>query len=273
MRAAITIVYNGLHHLQHGGFKDRMLDLFDEWIVVDGRAGNTGSTYWCNALDKLPNESDDGTIEFLKDHNITVVQNDGKCWQNKDHQFNAGVDRLREISQSGYLWQVDVDEWWERSQIEQNEKAIRHNVGACCFRHIVGRNNDGVLIAKGQWGSAAVNRVWKWKGEHFRSHEPAIMHNQKKANVLPHKFDHYSYYFDKDVIFKQQYYNGYEGIYDNWKAMQTYPEKAFPVPISRVFGRKTRIGRTHTTIYRFMRWQKEGMLIQPYEGLHSETNL
>jgi hypothetical protein len=43
-------------------------------------------------------------------------------------------------------------------------------------------------------------------------------------------FDHYSYYFENDVAFKEKYYKGYQGVLQNWYKLQTM--KDFPQPIS-----------------------------------------
>lgn len=94
------------------------------------------------------------------------------------------------------------------------------------FRHFVG---DG-LIAEGSWGSGKVCRLFRWRGQKFISHEPPLMFRKDKTLESELSFDHYSYYFENDVAFKEKYYKGYQGLLQNWYKLQMI--KDFPQPIS-----------------------------------------
>jgi hypothetical protein len=53
--------------------------------------------------------------------------------------------------------------------------------------------------------------------------------------MIPIYFNHYNYYFEKDVIFKDLWYSNHEGILNNWKKLQTLSKEAFPLPINNFF--------------------------------------
>jgi hypothetical protein len=260
LRCAITIIYNGLHHLQHGNFVERMMSMFDRWIIVEGHARPGGSTYWCNNLKYQSAESTDGTREYLRTLGVDYIEGKG-FWESKDAQFQAGVDRLKEITSECTLWQVDADEWWTLEQLETNERALVGNVGSVGFHHVVGRCEDGLLLAKGRWGGGFVNRVWRWKGQDLECHEPATFKGQGEVQMLPEKFLHFSYYFEKDVSFKQKYYKGHEEVYKGWKKLQEYKRESFPIHIFRAFGRKNPIGRSNSRIVWQMWSEEEGVLL------------
>ena len=257
LRCAITLAYNSLHHLQHMDFSKRMKEMFDIWIVVEGHAKPGGSTHWCNNLKYQSQNSTDGTLEFLQSLDIELITKKG--WDSKDEQFNAGVERLRELTDKCTLWQVDCDEVWKKDDLEKNELALTSSVGCVGFHHIVGECEGHLLLAEGRWGSGKVNRVWRWKGEKFLTHEPPTFEGQDKPQELPEKFYHFSYYFDKDVEFKQKYYRNYGAIYNNWKAMQGWKPSQFPCHVYKAFGRKNPIGITNT---RIRMWEKKGMLFE-----------
>lgn len=239
--------------MEHGDFVPRMLDMFDHWIIVEGHAKPGGSTYWCNDLKYQKAESTDGTREYLRElKGVHYIEGKG-YWKSKDAQFQAGIERLKELTEECYLWQVDADEWWTKEQLERNEQYLKSDVGCVGFNHIVGKCEGDLLLAQGKWGSGKVNRVWKWKGQDFVSHEPAVMQGQGEPQELPEKFLHFSYYFEKDVEFKAKYYKNHGEIYKGWKKLQTFKPNDFPCHIYRAFGRKNAIGRTNTRIVRWMR--------------------
>lgn len=250
LRCAFTIHYNGLHHLQHGDFAQRMLSFFDHWIVVDGHALPGGTTSWCNHLKYQPVSSTDGSLAYLKSlPGVHLVTKKG-YWASKDDMVKAAINRLKTITDQCTLWQVDTDEWWRKEQLLANEKSLKGKVGAVGFHHIVGEIGDDLLVVRGQWGNDYVNRLWRWSGEQFLSHEPAVLEGQGVVEKLPEKFLHFSYYFEKDVEFKAKYYKNHGDIYKSWKELQKFKPEQFPCHIYRAFGRKSPIGRTNTRVYR-----------------------
>ena len=233
MRVAVTILYNGLHHLKHNDFAEFMANNFDYWAVVDGLSMNSGSTAWCNKLD-LPANSTDGSIEFMQDitkrYNTILFSHKLAPYKSKDHQVNAAVDLLRTKTKHGWLWQVDVDEQWTAEKLADAEQRLffdNAREGAFQFNHFVGKD----IIAEGGWGSGFLPRLFKWRGQRFISHEPPRMDvNRRIKNIEGIKFNHYSYCFEQDVLFKEKYYGGYKGIHANWLKLQQANE--FPQPLS-----------------------------------------
>ena len=246
MRVAFTIIYNQLHQLQFRGFSEFMIANFDHWIVVDGLSGNGGSTSWCNDLN-LTYHSTDGTVEFMRSlasdkvHFIEAKQK----WESKDQMVNAAIELLRSITRSCILYQVDSDEHYTIQSMQRAERFLNSATQKCVSLtpiHYVAPNR----IAMGKWVTKA-NRVWKWKGEDFISHEPAMIYGQGKALAIPVSFNHYSYVFDKDVQFKEKYY-GYINLYERWKLIQESLEEE--LPITALFNEEHPIGKTKTKLVR-----------------------
>lgn len=233
--------------------------MFDIWIVVEGHSKPGGSTHWCNELKYQSPISKDGTRELLESYpEIHLIKQD-VAWESKDEQFRAGVEKLRELTSECILWQVDCDEVWKLKDLEENERSLNSFAGCVGFHHIVGECEGHLLLAEGKWGSGKVNRVWRWKGEKFLTHEPATFEGQGKAQELPAKFYHFSYYFEKDVEFKQKYYKGYAQIYKGWKELQRFKPSQFPCHVFRAFGRKNAIGITNS---RIRMWEEKRVLLR-----------
>lgn len=253
-RLAFTIVYNGLHHLKHKGFTDFMLSNFDLWVIVEGQAKNGGSTGWCNDIE-TPAQSDDGTVEFLQSIKAKnkVFYTPGVAFASKDHQVNKAIQFLQQMQYKyGFLWQVDVDEHWTVEKLQAAERFAEnspHMAFSFEFNHYVKKLDDGYVVARGDWGTAYVNRLWKWHGQYFKTHEPAVLHGQKYAQAIPGiLFDHYSYVFEKDVKHKSLYYGGHQFVYENWKRLDSLE---YPAHISALFG-ETPIGRSNSYLHKII---------------------
>lgn len=244
MRIAFTIIYNQLHQLQFMGFTDFMLKNFDHWVVVDGLAGNGGSTSWCKDLN-LDFKSTDGTVEYmrsLKSDTVHFIEAERK-WDSKDEMVEAAIVKIRELARACTLYQVDSDEHWTEDGMMRAERFLKGTDRKCVSVtpiHYVSTNR----VAMGQWVTK-VNRVWKWKGESFISHEPAVIYGQSKALAIPVSFNHYSYIFDKDIIFKEKLY-GYTGLYSKWKSFQDSIEDE--LPITALFDKDHPIGKSKTKL-------------------------
>ena len=254
MRVAFTILLNGLHHLKHNNYYQTLLDIFDLWIIVEGVALNTGSTSWCKPLDvKFHNNglSNDGTTEFLNtiaDNKIKVIRNPNGFWNNKDEQVNAAINFLTTQTNECYLWQIDIDEQWTIQQISEAETILKaHNAKTGCFlcNFFVGKNH----IVTGEWGEGRhlpYRRLWDWKGELFETHEPPVLKGKNGPGILiPIKFNHYAYYFEQDVLFKESYYTGYDGLHARWLDIQ---KNCYNMPVSKLLGSKTWWAHTNSTI-------------------------
>lgn len=249
MRVAFTIIYEGLHHLKHLEFAEKMCSMFDHWIVVEGYSLPYGSTKWCNKLN-VPESSTDGTVEYLKElalkNSNLHFHSHGRHFFGKDEQVNVAVNILKQLTDRCYLWEVDADEHWKMEDIIKAEQEADKSteIGfSFCFNQFVGPG----LVARGDWGSGALNRLWKWSGQLFRSHEPALLMGQRRTKIIESvKYDHYSYYFAKDVLFKSKSYPGHELVHERWEHMKN--QTSFPVHISVLFGLHSRIGKSKSYI-------------------------
>ncbi len=207
-----------------------MLSMFDYWFVVDGAAGTKGSTAWCKDIHKGC-RSQDGTIEYLKSlkaDNLWLIEANKK-WISKDEMVNTAISNIKMIADKCWLYQVDCDEQWKVEQLTQIEKEMKEQnakTGNAHFNHYVGKT----LIAVGEWGGGTYTRIWDWKGELFQSHEPPLLRggNGKEVTVTP-RFNHYSYYFEQDIMFKEKYY-GYTGLTARWKKVNS-PQAIIPCPL------------------------------------------
>lgn len=257
-RIAFTIILNGKHHLLHNDYYKFILKNFKYWVIVEGASNNTGSTSWCHNFPETYHKngkSIDGTNEFLhqikKEYpNLIFIEPNG-LWKNKDQQVNRCIDEVKKITNSCFLWEIDIDEQWTVENLIKSEQLLKNNngkTGAFLCEYYVGKN----LIAKGEWGEGYIlpyRRLWDWKGEYFESHEPP---NLKGGNglglLLPTTFKHYSYYFKQDVAFKDLWYTGQEGILKRWENLQN--EIIFPIHISKLLGTNTHWGNSNTLIIR-----------------------
>lgn len=258
MRCAFTIVLNGLRHLEHNNFFKRMEKMLDRWVIVEGAAKNTGSTHWCRKVDSKycthEGLSTDGTTEFLREHapGDTPVHHLEYGGYNKDEMVNRAIEELDEFvleKSKYYLWQIDVDEQWTEEQMSKAEMMLEYMGGTCgkfLCDYYVGPN----LLAKGDWGEGRqtnYRRLWKWRGQRFKTHEPPELEGGNGLEVLlPQRFKHYAYYFPEDVQFKEAFYSGHEGAYLRWAALQDATE--FPVSVDRLITGPW--GRTKTVIVR-----------------------
>ena len=247
MRYAFTIIYNGKHHLLHKQFAERMVSMFDKWVIVEGFSRNGGSTAWCTSI-RPPSQSTDGTIETcqnLASQNPTKVifATSQTGWSSKDEQVNKAIELLQG-SEPGWLWQVDADEHWTIEDLEGAESMLQKDIklaGGFQFYHYLCKDVDGrQLVGKGSWGDGISTRLWWWHGQNFKTHEPPIMEGQDGYKVLPQKYHHYSYYFEQDVEFKSRYYKGYRSVLANWRTLQKR-RFDYPIPAKVLLGSGTSV--------------------------------
>jgi hypothetical protein len=242
MRIIFTIIFNGLHHLTHNNQAEFILNNCDKWVVVEGASHSTGSTSWCK---KIPNTlhnngaSVDGTREFLDNlskvtDKIIYIPSNG-FWNSKDHQVNRAIDEVKKITDKCFLWEFDIDEQWTSEAMDKAEKELvekNAKTGSFLANCYVGKN----IKALGEWGEClpgGYTRLWNWSGEYFSKHEPPTLEGGNGVHLtLTPKFNHYNYYFEQDVKFKNDWYGGHEGIYERWKLINSLPAEVFPLPIS-----------------------------------------
>lgn len=252
-RIAFTIIFNGKHHLEHNDYYKTMLDNFDHWVVVEGASKSIGSTSWCKTIGEKYHKngsSNDGTIELLEkiaeeNPKLTFVKSNG-FWNGKDEQVNVAMQEVKKITNSCFLWEVDIDEQWSLPEIEKAEKELVEKGGKTGLfkcEYYVGDD----LIVRGEWGEGPYNRLWRWSGENFSTHEPPVLEGGNgKEVLLESRFNHYSYYFQKDVEFKNDWYSGHEDILPNWLNLKN--ETEFPIHVSKLVTGPW--GKTNAFIYK-----------------------
>lgn len=254
MRYALTIIYNGKHHLLHNNYYQTIIDNFDKWAIIEGFSNNNGSSSWCNKI-KVNPQSTDGTIEFIEElkklyPNKILFKTSEKGWKSKDEQSNAGIDLLQNLPES-WLWNIDADEQWASDDFALAESMLEKNIetaGAFKFIHYLCKDAEGnQLIGGGDWGDNIVDRLWWFKGQKFLRHVGPIMEGQKNRKLLPIKYHHYSYYFEQDVIFKSKYYRGYHSVHKNWKNIQNKKYK-YPISVTELLGNQTSVNVKHSYI-------------------------
>lgn len=274
MRIAFTIIFNGLHHLITGNQAEFIAHNFDRWYIAEGASLNKDSTKWCKSMpDKYHNcgRSIDGTWQYLRQitnkySNVVLVNDILICqkeymengfWKSKDAQVNACIHAIKlQKFQKCFLWQIDIDEVWEIYNIAKAEEKLFYTntkIGTFSCNYWVGKG----LVARGVWGEGCGNnaykRLWDWEGEWFKSHEPPILDSEynKSEILLGQRFNHYAYYYEQDVEFKDKWYGDHEGIYERWRWLQE-DSKTKPIgyswPISVLLDPKTYWGRSSTFI-------------------------
>lgn len=246
-RVAFTIVFNGIHHLKHNDFANSMASMFDHWVIVEGAARSEGSTGWCKPM---PSEyhrngrSIDGTVGYIeaianRANNVSTVSFPGGMWPSKDEMVNAAlVSLLRETKgEPCYLWEVDVDEQWTPDALRRAEKALT-DAGAKCGQFYANFYVGPGLVVHGDWGEGRklpYNRLWLWESARFEKHEPPTLFGGNEPTILlEERFNHYAYYFEKDVMFKDEWYGNHQGIYDNWLRLQKLPPDKFPISVGEL---------------------------------------
>jgi len=242
MRIGFTIIFNGLHHLLHNNYAEKLVNMLDYWVIVEGAAGSTGSTKWCNPMPEKYyddyGKSVDGTIAFISGFMNGRIKNDitlfvaNGIWESKDTMVNTAIEWIKEnLTENAFLWQIDIDEQWTPEAMDAAEKELIGDTGLFLADYHVGPG----LMAKDE---RPYKRLWRWKGQRFASHEPPLLEGGNGTEqLLSQRFNHYAYYYEKDVRFKDDWYGGHEGIYKRWKELQE--ETNFPQPLSRLLPRKT----------------------------------
>jgi hypothetical protein len=254
MRIAFTIVLNGFKHLLHNNFYENMIKNFDHWIIVEGVANPGGSTNWCKPIPDIFHSnfcSVDGTTEFLDKYvnaKIRVLRPVDRPWDSKDQQVNAAISEIKRITDKCFLWQIDVDEQWDAKDLDAAEQLLIQKEGKTgCFLcdYYVGPNQKVI----GEWGEGRrvpYRRLWAWFGEEFEKHEPPTLKGKNGPGLLlPQRFKHYAYYYEEDVIFKEVYYQGYEGLHERWLKVQ---ENRSTMDIKALLGDKVWWSNTQTYI-------------------------
>ena len=241
------IVLNGKHHLIHKNYMENLLiNMVDHLVIVEGAVNaSIGSAAWTGQIPTTfqnNGRSIDGTVEYLKDmdlkyENLHVIIGDG-FWTGKDQMVNVAIDKIKEITNDCFLWEIDSDEHWTKWKMDEIESEMVAE-SADCVEVMLHQMMGHRLQAYGQyWGGNTCFRLWNWKGQRYKMHAPPILEggNGKVINVHQ-RFVHYSYHFANDVKFKGDWYYKDLNVFPNWKNMQRYENDKFPVPLGDVLAR------------------------------------
>jgi hypothetical protein len=147
---------------------------------------------------------------------------------------NRAVEEVRKLTDSCYLWQIDIDEQWTAESMTAAEQELTTIAGSFRADCYVGKQ----LRAIGEWGecrSYGYIRLWRWSGQNFICHEPPLLDGAgNDAILLKPRFKHFNYYFEQDVAFKDAWYGGHDGILERWRLLNELPQRNFPLHISNL---------------------------------------
>lgn len=244
-KVAFTIVLNGMPFILKQ--IDIIMSVFDEWHIIEGATLPLRDTEWCKIIDeKFFNTqegeyygcSNDGTSEILdklvnKFPGRVFVYRKGDLWSGKTEMCQC----IQPIMKDCILMQIDIDEIWKPEILKDIFNYCENNSGfdgmifKCNFYvgpNLVIYDEDTHPNKKDVW-----TRLWVLKEQtEWESHEPPKI--KGLSNMLGKDFtgecgwifDHYAYFFTKQLEFKENFY-GYDGATVAWKIMQKCEDKKF----------------------------------------------
>lgn len=190
-----------------------------EIIVVEG------ATHGAKNVATPDGHSRDTTLETLHqfkaqedpDDKLIIVTQDG-FWSEKDEMSQAYANRAT----GDYLWQVDVDEFYQPDDIQKIIGFLRDqpDITAVSFKTITfwGAPDYAVDGWYLQRGADVYHRLFKWgDGYTYVTHRPPTVHNAEGQDMrdLQHiladvPMYHYSLLLPKQVVEKCDYYSNAE---------------------------------------------------------------
>jgi hypothetical protein len=241
-----TIVLNGMPYIKWHLPIFEKLKCDWQWIILEGTAGNSGSTSWCTKQE--PRFSSDGTREYLQSIAVKnepqIFYDSNDYYESKDEMVNEAVGYIMEEDMPCVLMQIDADEIHTPENIGKIVELFTNDpqLGAIRMpcRFFVGPRL--ICIGEDCWSSRWFewDRAWRFaSGIQFTSHEPPRLNyylgrimerDEAKSHGL--SFDHYAYALRKQVEYKEKFY-GYKGLTNQWKALQAHTH--FPEPLQRFF--------------------------------------
>lgn len=193
-----------------------------EIIVVEGANESSAS------IATPDGHSIDGTLEALyrfkseedPENKVQIITRNG-FWSEKDEQSQA----YAKIATGDYLWQVDIDEFYQLKDMEYILKLLMDDpsITAISFKQISFWGGFDYIVDS--WylrrGGDIFHRVFKWgDGYRYITHRPPTVYNDRgqdlrnikwiNGNELAKKdifLYHYSLVFPKQVIEKCKYYS------------------------------------------------------------------
>ncbi len=260
-----TIVINGMPFISSHIHTFNQLNFKWHWHIIEGMAAHVHDTAWSlgqggTITDDMHRDgfSLDGTSEYIDKiveqypENVSVYRPTNKLfWDGKVEMCNTVLEHL---PHQCLLWQIDVDEFWNASQIKilRDLFIAKPSVTAAWFYcnffvgpslRITSLNTYGNRL-RYEW-----IRVWQYhRGMFWSKHEPPtlcmktfmgpcdtakinpIMQNETDASGL--RFNHYAYVLTEQLTFKEKYY-GYKNALQHWNKLQE--QKDFPVYLKDFF--------------------------------------
>lgn len=232
---AFTLVLNGMPYLE---WQSRIIPkVFDNWFIIEGATKPTKDTSWCSDIPEKYYTSQklsvDGTTQFLdyiKSDKIHVIRNAGVFWDGKVDMCNTFMDNIQTPS---ILMEFDVDEIWTEEKLKHLlafSEANFDQVDGFMFKcnYFVG---PGLYVAnEGVYGNPWDQWMRHWhvrQPTKWLSHEPPRLDGCNKflnRAVTAERgwiFDHYAYYLENQVQFKEDFY-GYKDAVKHWKNLQAH---------------------------------------------------
>lgn len=184
----------------------------------------------------------DNTVKIIKEfpdpeHKIKLIQHSG-FWSEKDEMANAYMEQCT----GDYIWQVDVDEFYQPQDIEKvrnflsdNHEVTRVDIQTINFWHGFKAVMQGASYC---YGADQFRRIFKYRpGYRYLTHRPPTVIDEDgnvcgdarvvTAAELAARLDvymyHYSYVFEEGVKSKADYYArmGWRGCEEGTKWAET----------------------------------------------------
>jgi ADP-heptose:LPS heptosyltransferase len=254
----LTIVLNGQPFIRHHLPVFQKLSCPWHWHIVEGLAQHVLDTAWCARNGgQLPASlhreglSHDGTSEYLDElkrdfpGQISIYRPPpGKFWEGKLAMVNAPLPHIRD---QGLLWQVDSDELWTTTQIEQARKLFAAHPEATAAYYLCDYFFGPEIASRrgGVFGNFANEWLRTWRfvpGDRWTAHEPPTLARlgpdgqwRDLAQLAPLArdvtaaaglvFQHFAYATEAQAEFKDAYY-GYRQAVARWRQLQAQPSGA-----------------------------------------------
>jgi len=218
---ATTITCNA--GLMIGRLIRHIAPLFDKVIVIDGPSSDDGiqsNGDGCRLTGGTPH-STDGTPDIVREcekeigHKICLITSD-KPWPGKTSKFNKAL----EITEPGYIWEFDYDEFYHRSHIWMMKEYLENHpeISAVEFwaYHFWGDAFHHTPIREGAWGNSPPwRRIFRYDGKsRWASHEPPRLNgangallSRDRTREMGIMLYHYGYTMEQQVAAKQTFYN------------------------------------------------------------------
>jgi len=191
-------------------------------IVVEGACRKA------DGISTPSGHSNDGTLETLysfkseedPEDKVNIITKEG-FWSEKDEMSQA----YAEIATGDYLWQVDIDEFYQPEDMRSIIELLSHDdeITAVSFQQIAFWGGfdwitDGWYLRR---GAEIFHRVFKWESGHqYVTHRPPTVHDQEGRDLRKIKWIdgytlgrqgiflyHYALVFPKQVLDKCDYYS------------------------------------------------------------------